>query len=244
MHACDLKPKAGDPLHEPGKSSRVEHFSAEGGRVRACGDRAVIELCAQGSVCLAGESDLVCAWSHAITPHSRWLMCRQRACRPRVRRHPLAGDAGVESAITTPRGTPALGWLERPRSSAFPCGHAVNTARIVLAHPEVIFFPSRRPGFVPLPDGEARAGALGRPGAVAQATVVAEPGPRSPRFPSSKFRAPEACAAAGAPVTAARPAGPGENRSASPWWWARQGRGRPCSSPTGWPPTRSGHRPG
>jgi hypothetical protein len=63
---CDLKPKAGDPLHEPGKGSRVEHFSAEGSRARACGDRAVIELCAQGSVCLASESDLVCVWSQAI----------------------------------------------------------------------------------------------------------------------------------------------------------------------------------
>ena len=37
---------------------------AEGCRVRAGGDRALVELCAQCSVCLADESDLICAWRH------------------------------------------------------------------------------------------------------------------------------------------------------------------------------------
>jgi hypothetical protein len=69
----DFKPKAGDPLHEPGEGSHVGQFGAKGGRVRAGGDLAVVELCAQRSVCLADESGLICAWWHWITPHSWWL---------------------------------------------------------------------------------------------------------------------------------------------------------------------------
>jgi hypothetical protein len=56
----DLEAKTGDPLHKPGKGSRVGQLDAEGSRVRARGDRAVVELRAQGPVCLASESDLVC----------------------------------------------------------------------------------------------------------------------------------------------------------------------------------------
>lgn len=43
----DFKPKAGDPLHQPGEGSRVGQFGMEGGRIRACGDVAFVELCAQ-----------------------------------------------------------------------------------------------------------------------------------------------------------------------------------------------------
>lgn len=60
----DFKAKAGDPLHEPGEGSLVGQLGAEGGCVGACGDSAVVELCAQRSVCLAGESNLIGVWSH------------------------------------------------------------------------------------------------------------------------------------------------------------------------------------
>ena len=70
---ADFKPKARDPLHEPGEGSLVGQFGAEGGCVRARGDFAVVELCAQRSVCLAGESDLVDVWRHWAWPRSRWL---------------------------------------------------------------------------------------------------------------------------------------------------------------------------
>ena len=60
----DLKPKPGDPLHQPGQGSRVGQLGAKRGGVPACGDRAVVELCAQRSVCPASESDLICVLSH------------------------------------------------------------------------------------------------------------------------------------------------------------------------------------
>jgi hypothetical protein len=55
----DFKPKAGDPLHQPGESSRVGQLGTEGGRIRACGDVAVVELCAQRFVGPAGEGYLI-----------------------------------------------------------------------------------------------------------------------------------------------------------------------------------------
>jgi hypothetical protein len=36
----------------------------------------------------------------------------------------------------------------------------------------------------------------------------------------------------------------GESRFGSAWWWARRGRARPCCSPTGWLPVRTGRRRG
>src|SRR5262249_26437446 len=56
QHADDFEPKAGDPLDEPGERGLVGHLGAQGGRVRARGDLAVVELRAQRAVCLAGES--------------------------------------------------------------------------------------------------------------------------------------------------------------------------------------------
>lgn len=69
----DFKPKAGDLLHQPGEGGRVGQLGTEGGRVRACGDVAVVELCAQRFAGPAGESDLIRVWSHGIKPRSRWL---------------------------------------------------------------------------------------------------------------------------------------------------------------------------
>jgi len=60
----DFKSKAGDPLHKPGEGSVIGYLGAEGGRTPACGDFAVVELRAERSVRLAGESDLVGAWWH------------------------------------------------------------------------------------------------------------------------------------------------------------------------------------
>jgi hypothetical protein len=62
----DFKPKAGDPLHQPGEGSRVGQLGTEGGRIRACGDVAVVELCAQRFVGPAGEGYLIRIWSHGL----------------------------------------------------------------------------------------------------------------------------------------------------------------------------------
>lgn len=60
MHIEDNKPEADDPLYKPGEGSLVGQFGADGGRIRACGDVAVVELCAQRPARLAAESDLIC----------------------------------------------------------------------------------------------------------------------------------------------------------------------------------------
>jgi hypothetical protein len=60
----DFKPELGDPLHQPGEGSLVGYLGAEGSRIRAQADFAVVELRAERSVCLAGEGDLVSAWWH------------------------------------------------------------------------------------------------------------------------------------------------------------------------------------
>jgi hypothetical protein len=57
----DFKPKADDPLNKPGEGSLIGQVGAEGGRLRVCGDRAVVELCPQRSAGLTAESDLICA---------------------------------------------------------------------------------------------------------------------------------------------------------------------------------------
>jgi hypothetical protein len=59
MHVDDFETEADDPLYKLGEGSLVGQLGVEGGRLRACGDLAVVELCAQRSACLAAESDLV-----------------------------------------------------------------------------------------------------------------------------------------------------------------------------------------
>ena len=59
VHIDYFKTEADDPLYKPGEGSLVGQLGAEGGRIRACGDLAVVELCAQRSAGLAAESDLI-----------------------------------------------------------------------------------------------------------------------------------------------------------------------------------------
>jgi hypothetical protein len=59
VHIDYFKTEADDPLYKPGKGSLVGQLGAEGGRIRACGDLAVVELRAQRSAGLAAESDLI-----------------------------------------------------------------------------------------------------------------------------------------------------------------------------------------
>ena len=49
MHLDYFKTEADDPLYKPGEGSLVGQLGAEGGRIRACGDLAVVELRAQRS---------------------------------------------------------------------------------------------------------------------------------------------------------------------------------------------------
>jgi hypothetical protein len=58
VHVDDFKPEADDPLYKPGEGSLIGQLGAEGGRLRARGDLAVVELCAQRSAGLAAEGDL------------------------------------------------------------------------------------------------------------------------------------------------------------------------------------------
>src|SRR5271167_4653762 len=100
QHVDDFKPKSGDPLHEPGEGSHVGQLGAEGSRVRAGGDLAVVELCAQRSVGLADKGDLVCAWWHWDCSSQLVVDTGcQRAWRRGTRRHPILGDPGF-AAIT------------------------------------------------------------------------------------------------------------------------------------------------
>ena len=59
VHIDYFKTEADDPLYKPGEGSLVGQLGAEGGRIRACGDLAVVELRAQRSAGLAAESDLI-----------------------------------------------------------------------------------------------------------------------------------------------------------------------------------------
>ena len=59
VHIDDFKAEADDPLYKPGEGSLVGQLGAECGRLRACGDLAVVELRAQRSAGLAAESDLI-----------------------------------------------------------------------------------------------------------------------------------------------------------------------------------------
>jgi hypothetical protein len=69
LHVDDFQSKAGDPLHELGERGLVGQVGAERGCALARRDRAVVELRAQYSICLAGEGDLVCVcphWDYAL----------------------------------------------------------------------------------------------------------------------------------------------------------------------------------
>jgi hypothetical protein len=44
VHIDDFKTEADDPLYKPGEGSLVGQLGAEGGRIRACADLAVVEL--------------------------------------------------------------------------------------------------------------------------------------------------------------------------------------------------------
>lgn len=96
MHIDHDKSQADDPLHQPGEGSLVRQLGAEDGRVRACGDLAVVELRAQRSARLATESDLIRVWSHwDYASQSVVDAGRQRARRRGLCRHPLSGDPGA-----------------------------------------------------------------------------------------------------------------------------------------------------
>jgi hypothetical protein len=98
VNVGDFKPKADDPLHQPGEGSRVGQLGTEGGRVRAGGDVAVVELCAQRSVGLAGERDLIRVWSHGDYA-SEWVVDAAASVLERrvSRRHPVPGDLGLDA---------------------------------------------------------------------------------------------------------------------------------------------------
>ena len=59
MHVDDFKTEADDPLYKLGEGSLVGQLGVEGGRLRACGDRAVVKLCLQRFAGLAAERDLI-----------------------------------------------------------------------------------------------------------------------------------------------------------------------------------------
>ena len=102
----DFKPKADNPLHKAAKGSLIGQFGVEGGGVRARADLAFVKLRAECSVCLAGENDLVCVWSH--WDYASQLVVgvgRQHAWQLGLSRHPIPGDPGqpgrCRSAICT-----------------------------------------------------------------------------------------------------------------------------------------------
>ena len=60
-----VKPETCDPLHETAQGDLIGQNSAQGRRVRADGDLAVVEFGSQGRARPANESDLVClCWHH------------------------------------------------------------------------------------------------------------------------------------------------------------------------------------
>ena len=92
----DFKPKADNPLHKAAKGSLIGQFGVEGGGVRARADLAFVKLRAECSVCLAGENDLVCVWSH--WDYASQLVvgaARQHAWQLGLSRHPIPGDRGL-----------------------------------------------------------------------------------------------------------------------------------------------------
>jgi hypothetical protein len=98
MHIDHDKSQSDDSLYQPGEGSLVRQLGAEDGRVRACGDLAVVELRAQRSARLAAESDLICVWSHwDYASQSVVDAGRQSAWRRGLCRHPLSGDPGLDA---------------------------------------------------------------------------------------------------------------------------------------------------
>ena len=207
-----------------------------------------------------------------LHPLLRCLPSTAHLCWPgrtRFRRSPRRADPAVGAAGMcwrhSVRWCVRCCWLSRDRERRLVDGRRCGTRRsapggagtfgtsqaarcerggLAPACPLVLNCSFPRTGFCAVPRRPSRAGrVMGRPGSVAQATVMAEPGPRSPRFPSSKFRAPKVV-----PGLVRRPgcstSWTEETRFASPWWWARRGQGRRCSSPIGWQLALSGHRRG
>jgi hypothetical protein len=60
VHIDQLEAEAGDPLHEPVKGFLIGYLGAQGCRIRAYRDLAVIEFRAQRGAGLTYESDLIC----------------------------------------------------------------------------------------------------------------------------------------------------------------------------------------
>ena len=58
-HVRNFKPQADDALDEPGQRCLIGQLAAQGGRVRAHGDLAVVEFRAGRGAGLAPEGDLV-----------------------------------------------------------------------------------------------------------------------------------------------------------------------------------------
>ena len=133
VHVDNLKPKADDPLDKPGEGSLVGQLGAQGGGVRACGDLAVVELCAQRSARLAAEGELIREWSHrdyashlVVVNAGRQCAWRQDPCR-----HLVPGDSGVRR---DGRGRAARArQLLLAGPSAGPDGDAVNAAVLSIA---------------------------------------------------------------------------------------------------------------
>ena len=110
-----------------------------------------------------------------------------------VRRPRCLAAPDSSPAITTPLGTPALGVAggKGRDLSVFQAG--TLSTRQYGSRPPRGKIISNRPGLASCRSlTRSPGGYVGEAGtAVSQATVVAEPGPRSPRFLSSKFRAPK-----------------------------------------------------
>ena len=70
MNINDHQPEADDPLYEPREGGLVGQLGAEGGCVQACGDIAVVELCAQRSARLAVKVISYARDGTRVTPRS------------------------------------------------------------------------------------------------------------------------------------------------------------------------------
>lgn len=71
----DLEAEAGDPQHQPAQGRLIGQLGAQGCRVRADGDRAVVEFRAHRGAGSARERDLVRVWSHqGLRLPARWFM--------------------------------------------------------------------------------------------------------------------------------------------------------------------------
>ena len=74
MQVHDLEAEAGDPQHQPAQGRLIGQLGAQGCRVRADGDRAVVEFRAHRGAGPARERDLVRLWSHqGCASRVRWF---------------------------------------------------------------------------------------------------------------------------------------------------------------------------